>query len=297
MASRRLLVVLLLLGGGAWGAWAMTQASLPVAPASVTLADLNLQHPILAPRGLLGWWVVAPPLMGGGVWWNVLQRWPGTLTNMGAGSGWGPTTRPSWYGEMRFDGADDSIVLGTDATFDFVNTTFTVCAHFWSVNSATQGYIIGKRSTASLGGWFVRLDPDVLHARIEAPPADYDRTSVGTYNNGLWHSVVVIFTTDTATAGTNSITIYVDGVLEQGTLTGSGLYGGGCPSCNLMFGAVEAGASLAGALDNVRIYQRALSAAEALAYHRDRPPDFGGVVLPAPLAFGLRTLTRRSTIE
>jgi hypothetical protein len=292
--SLSVLLMGLLLGGLTWGAWALTQAALPVGPASVTLANLNVQHATLSPRGLLGWWLVAPPLMGGGTWWNVLQRWPGTLTNMGAGSGWGPTNRPGWYGEMRFDGTDDGIFLGTDSTFDFPDQTFTVCAHFRST-SASQAYLVAKRSTLGIGGWFVRLSPTVIAVRIEG---GIDRTTVGaTYNNGLWHSFVVVMTTDTATGAGNAITIYADGVLDQAATTNSGAYGG-CPTCNLTFGIVHDGTQpMLGAMDNVRIYQRGLSAAEALAYHRDRPPDFGGLVLPESLALGLPPLKRRITIE
>jgi hypothetical protein len=258
---------------------------------------LNGAHPMQ--RGLMGWWLVEPTTAGGATWWNVLQRWPGTLTTMGAGTGWSPTSRAGWYGEMRFDGTvGQSISLGTDSTFDFPDQTFTVCANFRSTN-AGQGYIASKRSTGSIGGWAIRLNTGgVLLVRVEG---GIDRPTVGTYTNGLWHSVVAVITTDTAGAGAgNAITIYMDGVLEQDVVQGSGPYGA-CPSCNFTFGNVqEGGNTLLGALDNIRIYRRGLSATEALAYHRDKPPDFGGLVLPEPIALSLppsAPLKRRITIE
>jgi concanavalin A-like lectin/glucanase superfamily protein len=257
---------------------------------------LNTAHPLQ--RGLLGWWLVEPATAGGATWWSVLQRWPGTLTNMGTGSGWSPTARAYWYGEMRFDGVDDRVLLTSDPTFDFSNQTFTACAHF-RTTSATFGYLISKRDGNTSTGWFVRFTPPTVYARIETDVASFDRaTATGTYNDGLWHSFAIVFTTDTATSANNTITIYADGVLEQGTLSaGAGVYVP-CTTCPLTFGAQDAtNAPLQVALDNVRLYQRGLSAAEALAYHQDRPPDFGGLRVPEPLALGLPPLKRRITIE
>jgi hypothetical protein len=263
----------------------------------VRIGLLNTAHPMQ--RGLLGWWLVEPATAGGSTWESVLQRWPGALTNMGTGSGWGATSRAYWYGEMRFDGVDDRVLVTTDSTFDFPDQTFTACAHFRTA-SPTFGYMISKRD--ALTGWFVRMTPPNVYARIETDIVSFDRaTAIGTWNNGFWHSFCVVFTTDTVTSANNNITIYADGFLQQGALSaGEGVYLP-CTTCPLTFGAQDAtDAPLQVALDNVRLYTRGLSAAEALAYHLDKPPDFGGLVVPEPVTSALSVssvLKKHITIE
>jgi Concanavalin A-like lectin/glucanases superfamily len=266
----------------------------------VRIGTLNTAHPMV--RGLLGWWVVQPATAGGSTWWDVLQRYSGTLVNLGVGAGWMPTARPGWLGEMRFDGTG-YIAGPTNPVFDFANTTVAVCGHFRAAPAFS--YLASKRCETCNGGlglyaWFVRLlNTGEIQVRIENNN-DNQRATVGVYTDGLWHSFVVNLTTDTVTAANNTITIYVDGVLDQGAMLIGDPYVGGCPTCRLVFGSTDdVVAPLTGAMQNLRIYNRALSATEAMAYHRERPPDFGGMVILEPIQLGTvaAVLKRRITIE
>src|SRR5215475_14380364 len=71
--------------------------------------DLNTAHPLYP--GLLAWWIVHPHLAAGPTWWTLIGQTHGTLTNMGSGSGWQPSTRPGRPGELRFDGTDDYMAI------------------------------------------------------------------------------------------------------------------------------------------------------------------------------------------
>src|SRR4029077_5506129 len=75
-------------------------------------SPLNRQHPLN--RAVVGAWEVLPGLSGGALWYNLAGPYHGTLTNMataGGASGWGGTTRTGGYGEMRFDGSNDTVSI------------------------------------------------------------------------------------------------------------------------------------------------------------------------------------------
>lgn len=264
------------------------------------LDDLNTAHPLA--RGLLAWWIVLPPTQAGPTWWDRMQRYPGTLTNMDSGFGWQPTSRGGWYGEMRFDGvvdgAESQVNLGTASVWDFLDTTWTVHLRFRSTNTG-NAFLITKRGVSDGGGWFIRLQSDgSVRARIygsSSAAVAAERSSVATgLNTNAWHSVTAIFTSNTVTQASNTITVYVDGVLDQGSLSVSGSDAAfACTGCPLTLGAdyANGGAPLPGALDDIRIWTRALTAAEVLALHRATPPTFDGL-LAAPEAFVAQDMPR-----
>jgi Concanavalin A-like lectin/glucanases superfamily len=276
------------------------------------LASVNLAHPLA--QGLLQWHLVYPLLSGGPQWYNLMGVRHGTLTNMGSGSGWQPSLGGRGWGEMRFDGSDDGVSLGALALWQFSNTTFTAAFRF-RFTGASTGYLLASRtvSPSTSGGYFLRLEGSsgTIMARImtSGGTAVAERTTVrATYNDGQWHSVVAVFRTDTSTGGGNDVTIYGDGVLDQGSLTFTGGLGydpceNVTPGCLLMLGTNHDGlAFMLGGMDDVRIWQRGLSAAEVLTYHTQMAPDYGGMLLAEPVALGIVApatprVKRRVTIQ
>lgn len=247
------------------------------------LDDLNTSHPLA--RGLLAWWIVLPPTQAGPTWWNYLKRYHGLLVNMGSGSGWQPTWRPEWYGEMRFDGSDDRVDLGDLSVWDFTNMTFTVHLRFRSTVTTGNAMLITRRDATGGGGWFLRHgSTGGLTARIYAGDsatvaAQWVSTTTG-LNNGDWQSATILFTTNTTTPSSNVITGAVNGVFE-GTASNpnADVYNICGAGCAVQLGGFGTGGSLlTGAMDDIRIWTRALTAAEVLALHRDTPPTFGGLL-------------------
>lgn len=88
-----------------------------------------------------------------------------------------------------------------------------------------------------------------------------------TLNDGNWHHFATVVTTDTVTSGNNTITLYIDGVLDQGTISRNGS-GYGAVAQNLRIGYTEGGGGyFNGSIDEVRIYNTALTAAQIQALY------------------------------
>lgn len=174
-----------------------------------------------------------------------------------------------------FDGTDDYSLADGSATFDFADTTFTVVIRFKATTTGATAYLAAKRSLAvTEGGYFIRISTGgVITARIldnvAAEVATRSTTST-TALDGSWHSVAVVFTTDTSVIGNNTISIYYDGALDQGSLTTTSANPYvTCPGCTLSFGAVyDPTGYLNGEIASVHIFSGALSAAQAEGMHK-----------------------------
>jgi hypothetical protein len=297
---RRWIVGLLLLGLVAVAAAQVLPQMVPVpdGPAILdTAAPLNRQHPLN--RAVVGAWQVLPRLSGGAFWYNLAASYHGTLTNMttaGGASGWGSTTRTGGYGELRFDGTDDAVTVGTVAAYDFPNQQFTVSVCHRSTASALAYLVARRNSTCSTvcSGWFLRINSDgTYNVRLvdQFNTSTASRTSVTTTaNNGAWHHLAAVFTTDTTTLANNDVTIYHNGLLDQGVRTDSAIGPYVVPVLPLVFGTTSdavAGGFLAGALDVVWILNRGVAASEMLALAQtctQRNPLLAARTLGLPLA-------------
>jgi hypothetical protein len=196
---------------------------------------------------------------------------PGNLINVVPGTAWAPTIR---CGEgvwgLTLDGTTSYVDFVDTALFDFPDTSFTVAT--WIKTAATpstNGYLLNKRdTTGTWGGWMIRINVDgTITARIlgpVAPSVAAERISVAACADGLWHLVTVAFTTDTVTAANNTLAIYIDGLLSQGSLTQSGdPYLASTVSAKIGVEAdLLAGSYFNGSIDDVRIYGRELTAQE-----------------------------------
>jgi len=230
-------------------------------------APLNVSHP--QTRGLVSMWQVLPGLDGGRLWYDLRGSWNlaiGVTPTEGA-TGTGGTTRPGGLGEMRFDGTNDNAVAaGSEATYAFADTTFTVTFWFRTASLASQQFLVAEQYQVLFpGGWVVRLETSgVVRAKsldaTDSTVASRDSTSTLAVNT--WYHVAAIFTTNTSTQAGNAVTVYINGLLDQGSQSdGANPYAVcGCP---LILGTQGNGGSpFTGAMDDVRIYTYGLSAEE-----------------------------------
>jgi hypothetical protein len=166
-----------------------------------------------------------------------------------------------------FDGADDNIRVTNSGTYSFTNGfSFSVAA--WVNIPATETcspnrVFTGYRVDTDHQWWLGCINTsNAAHFELEATE---DLVIDGTtpLNDGEWHLVV-----GTYDGSTNVGTIYVDGVAENSaTLDMSSDLVGGSYLCFGAYGLNCEGYRLPGAMDEIRLYDRVLSASEITAMY------------------------------
>ena len=177
----------------------------------------------------------------------------------------GAAGAPGWLGQgIRFDGMNDFVKVKHRAALDAYPLTIVV-----SVKTAATGLhgIINKYSPSSSNGYQIFTDGGNLCAWYfkDAGNNVYDGTgcslAVPGYNDDSWHQVA--FVVD-ATGGA----LFVDGALKA-TLPWTGTPGPTSTQQPLSFARFPSTSTpyLAGSLDEVRIYRRALTPKEVRALY------------------------------
>jgi hypothetical protein len=108
---------------------------------------------------------------------------------------------------LSFDGSTSVVDIADAGAFAFANTTFTVTGWFKTTAGVT-GYIASK--DAANAGWAIQANAAgtvAANTRSTSAGIAANRTSVGIYNNGAWHFVAAVITTNTVTAGSNNISL------------------------------------------------------------------------------------------
>lgn len=224
----------------------------------------------------------------------------GTSTLAGDFSGRGNTGTlmggPTWVAgklgqALSFNGSSNYVSVDDSAGgFTFPDTTFTVS--FWAKTSDSNSSVIISDSNCSSGsgkGWCIRASgPVQALIKNSADSGNTLRSSNTSINDNRWHHVVVVMTTDTITASNNNIQIYVDGSLDQGVLTPGLVYG--AVNNFLYIGRRTEGSFFNGAIDEMRIYSRALTAVQVAALYNSGAARFGNsstLTASSSLASGL----------
>jgi hypothetical protein len=268
---------------------------------------LNPAAPAL--YGLMSWWRGVPGLTGATRIPDLLGVLGGTPVNMGMGatSGWSPTSRPGGYAQINFDGIDDHVTLGIHSRYDFADTTFTIM--FWYMSAGItidRQYLVALRvgngalCTPNCGGWFVSIDTDgTIQARILASgniTAAQRNTLTTTHLTPVWTHVAAVITTNTTDGTGNDVAIYINGVPDQGArVTNAGDVYTVLTGWPLTLGALsdqEANSFFLGALDDIQLYNRGLSATEiAERYRASTQGDLAALGRAAPLVDATAPMT------
>ncbi|MGA1979396.1 MAG: LamG domain-containing protein [Sedimentisphaerales bacterium] len=193
----------------------------------------------------------------------------GTLVNMTTPGCWGPGQIGN---ALTFDGTDDYVDLGTGSSLNFGSSgPFTVSA--WVKTTDSYGMIVSFRSSTDGGpvidlavGYDGGVD-DPCKAMIlvrQNGGSSYAHVTGGKVSDGFWHHIAAV------RGSGSTIELFLDGV-SQGT--NSGAESGGAITTNLRaIGSERRWVSdsygtadqryLAGTIDDVRLYNRALTATE-----------------------------------
>ncbi len=128
-------------------------------------------------------------------------------------------------------------------------------------NGSTPGYQLWLRG-GNNGINFRLNDGNVVNDIVALPSADISSTIA----NGNWHHIVAI-----ANRTTNIASIYVDGVVVQNIADLSPLTGSLANAQPLLIGSDSSGSTnFTESIDDVRVYNRALSASEIQALYKER---------------------------
>ena len=181
------------------------------------------------------------------------------------GAAW--TTQGKYSGALSFNGISNYVDLGNPVALQL---TGSMTLEAWvkaAANPADDGQIVAKSDNA--GGWQLKTSPDTgpetfgVAISSSATSGHVQRYSTTVRSLNTWYHIAGVYD---ATART--VSTYVNGILDNGVLRG----GPAIPASqfnqnvNVNIGRRTGGFYFNGVIDEVRIYNRGLSAAEIQAY-------------------------------
>lgn len=237
--------------------------------------------------GLVAWW----PMLegGGGKVSEVVNREPVALIGSPK---WGAA--PHGGSAIVFDGVDDAILLSNESLFDFEYTQpFSIS--FWfklSDIAAVQGSFIRKTNDSTTHGWYLTAASGsgascngvTFGMTSDAPGYIFVTAASDSLVANRWYHCAAVYQGG-GVAGSGGMTIYLDGVKANDSGSGGTSLSGTClNNLAVAVGARAGGADgrfLSGAMSDLRVWRRALSAAESLRLFLE--PFFG---LSRPFRYG-----------
>jgi hypothetical protein len=235
---------------------------------------LNQRHPLA--RGLLGAW---PFYEGGGGTLHDLtgNRVNGTLTS---GQPW---AAGQFGSALSFNGSTQSVNLGN--TLNPAAVTYSVWIKPRTLTNAYQG-IVGRSDSITYSILLVK-STGKLALYASNVGVNYDGTGSHTLTTGNWYHLVLTYS---ATAG---LVGYVNGVVD-GTAAANGALNTSTVTCHIGNDPGTVSREFDGFIDNVLIYNRALSAAEVAQLYFDpfaiyRRPGYRVGVAAGGTAFSFPT--------
>ncbi|GEM_PF-1712694 len=166
------------------------------------------------------------------------------------------------YGKaLSFDGVDDCVDCGNAASLDDIAVKTLV---FWVNLNAQTGSGAGSHflNKGSSNGWFISTEPSKNRNIFgQGFSITYGRWSFPQFSLNKWHQIVVVYDMQSVT---NDPVIYVDGVSQTVTeySTPSGTANSDAGNNLLISADPSFDRWVDGSIDEVRIYNRALTADE-----------------------------------
>ncbi|MEM9484760.1 MAG: NF038122 family metalloprotease [Cyanobacteria bacterium P01_F01_bin.116] len=179
-------------------------------------------------------------------------NYSGTLTNM-SDSQW---TTGQLGGALNFDGSNDRVVVADSAALDLTNT-LTLAT--WVKADSFQAWdgLITKGTSTIAYGLDLNNDGSLIFSANYGSLSDAsgfgDWNSDASLTTGRWHHVAVTY-------DGSYIRFYIDGQLDTNVVETNVTFGTSNEA--LVLGAELVGSHFDGALDDTRVYERALSASE-----------------------------------
>ncbi|MFZ5917452.1 MAG: DUF7507 domain-containing protein [Chloroflexota bacterium] len=176
-------------------------------------------------------------------------------------------------GGQIFNGSDTGIDVPADAAFDWsVSDSFSI--EFWmrsdSACATGNQVIIGRDDSSTPMQWWVGCQTGG-NARFYLQDSNNNTAQVsgGLIVDDAWHHIVAI-----RDAGANRIRIYVDGVGQSSFVVFGAGFGSATAELNIGWLDLAPYYHFEGSLDEVAIYDRALSEAEIQQHHDEPGPGY-----------------------
>lgn len=221
-------------------------------------------------QGLLLWATLLPDRDGPGTW-PFLVGGDGTYRN--GAFVIPPLGLRSAFGCINFDGTDDDVLVNTrESLFDFERTNpFSVACRVYSVNTTDAGHtLVSKMDGVTARGWELTCFDGGTSSAVNFylintfPTSSIAvRTPNGSISAVRWHNVVATYDGSSAAAG---VRIYIDGLAQSLNAWQDNLTTTTLNDKPVNFGRRDGARPLAGALNDVRIWDRELSAAQVQDY-------------------------------
>ena len=216
-------------------------------------------------QGLVAKYICLPGMTGGQYWYDLCGKNKGTLTNMTSGYGWqGAIGRPGGWGAMRFDGVNDYIAIANSSKLDFTSA-YTISAWLYPPSLRNFETIAVRGNSIAISDIEVYIAGGtpgqaltIVHNRSNGGTLSFGHSSGGRPDGPTGNPPAATWTMLTITYDGSSAKIYYNGAyytyktLLPPLATGKGWY----------FGYLPAGGYSDESLDDISIYNLALSDAE-----------------------------------
>ena len=210
--------------------------------------------------GLVGWWLGLPNVSGGNRLWDIAGFTHGTIVNFNP-SIWRRTQRG--FGALDYNGTNQSVNLSTSSKLSITGSfTYTAWINADVAFSTTQSimgrfagsgargpYLRGTDSSGNKIQMFVTPDGSTLVNRLSSSNITVGQDA---FVAGVYNSVA------------QTLDVYINGVLSNGTLSGTVPSSVSNPSgTDFKFGIRSDDSDpFNGRIDDIRIYNRAITASE-----------------------------------
>ena len=220
------------------------------------------------------------------------------LTGTISGATW--TTQGKYAKALSFNGTSSYVNLGNPTLLQITGSMTVSAWVYATANPADDGQIVSKSNWGGgVTGWQFETSPDVGSQRFGISVSPNGTGYVGRYSNTVrqlntWYYVAGVYD-----ASGQALNIYVNGVLDNGSLVGTVPVSQFNPNVNVNIGRRYDGSGASfyfiGTIDEVRIYNRALTQAEIQADMNtplgapSSPPPAPVLATPANGATGIAT--------
>jgi hypothetical protein len=182
------------------------------------------------------------------------------LTGTLAGATW--TTSGHHGDALSFNGTTSYVDLGNPALLNGTGSMTWAAWVYATGNPPDDGQIIAKADGSS--GWQLKTSPDTgpetFGVKVSGSTTSAQRYSKTVRALNQWYHVTGVYN-----ATTRTLDIYVNGVLDDGVLLGTIPSSQAVANLNVNIGRRSGGFYFKGVIDDVRIYNRALSQTEIQA--------------------------------
>ena len=191
---------------------------------------------------------------------TTVTDWSGNgLTGTVQGTTW--TTTGKYGGALSYNGTSSYVDLGNPAALQLTGSMTWSAWIMATGNPPDDGQIIAKSNGT---GWEFKTSPDTgshtFGIGVSSSTSITQRYSQTVRAINTWYFVAGVYN-----AAAQTLNMYVNGVLDNGALVGTIPAAQFNPSVNVNIGRRSGGFYFKGTIDEVRIYNRALSAAEIAA--------------------------------